>query len=989
MATNDFTNIVDIKINASDAIKQITAYNVAIADNQKALQAMRKEEDADQQAITALTEKITAQKKERAELQKALQNEIKVERAQVDSLKGLRAELSNLTAQYDNLSKAQRNNDAVGGVLQKRIKQITAEIKGAEEATDRYYRNVGNYTNSILSAVGVNGQFASQLVAMGESGASGVIAGMASSVKAFGVACGALLTNPAFLALAGIAGVGATFKLWFDYNKGLAEANRLTREFTGYRGAELDDLRSKIMATADVMGKEYTDVLKSVDVLMAHYHITGAEAMDVINKGFQAGADINGDFLASLVRNTAQMHDLGVITEQLVSLITQTRSGVFTEQGMLALAKGAERLRLMSDQTANAINNLGLNAKQMQKDIESGQITIFEALQSVSAKIKELPANSQVSAEAIKQVFSKLALSASHEMIAGFADMELELDKVVAQTGAYGQLLGEQISTQEELEKATADLFGVTGGGFEEVTMKAKIYATDALVKVVHGIQNTINAVKSLWKAIKGAGEITGVFFGEMALATHNAIKSLSNLGDAFGGLGDMLAGHFEDGFNRIKNAVKNTANGVVNSFSSAFGTISSRWGAISAGIYGDDESTAQDFSDKSKYQQGGGGGGATPTKAGKGGKTGKTAKESIDKEAEKRKRLAEQLAKTAEQARLDAQKAIMRTGEEVNAYYDARIEAIKKQYADLGTLSAEEQTNLNTLIQQINDERAKAIEERTKKEAEQIRADADAYLQMQLNITEKGSEQEMILRLAQLDLQYQAEQEKYQGNAEMLELLHKEHVARQMEIEKEYTDATARAEMARVEAIAGALGSLSGALDKYGKQSKAMAVASKVLAFGQIATSQGVAIAKGIAQAQSVPFPANIGAIATTIASILAGITQAISAVNSAKFATGGYVSGAGTATSDSIHARLSNGESVVNANSTAMFSGLLSSLNMLGGGVPIQAGESSANAQGEEMLARAFARGASALPAPVVGVDEITRVSNRVVNVQEIARV
>lgn len=51
-------------------------------------------------------------------------------------------------------------------------------------------------------------------------------------------------------------------------------------------------------------------------------------------------------------------------------------------------------------------------------------------------------------------------------------------------------------------------------------------------------------------------------------------------------------------------------------------------------------------------------------------------------------------------------------------------------------------------------------------------------------------------------------------------------------------------------------------------------------------------------------------------------------------KFANGGLVSGPGTGTSDSIPARLSNGESVINARSTQMYGGLLSAINVAGGG-------------------------------------------------------
>jgi hypothetical protein len=50
--------------------------------------------------------------------------------------------------------------------------------------------------------------------------------------------------------------------------------------------------------------------------------------------------------------------------------------------------------------------------------------------------------------------------------------------------------------------------------------------------------------------------------------------------------------------------------------------------------------------------------------------------------------------------------------------------------------------------------------------------------------------------------------------------------------------------------------------------------------------------------------------------------------------YADGGYVSGPGSSRSDSIPARLSDGEFVVNARSTAMYGGLLSMINEAGGG-------------------------------------------------------
>ena len=153
----------------------------------------------------------------------------------------------------------------------------------------------------------------------------------------------------------------------------------------------------------------------------------------------------------------------------------------------------------------------------------------------------------------------------------------------------------------------------------------------------------------------------------------------------------------------------------------------------------------------------------------------------------------------------------------------------------------------------------------------------------------------------------------------------------------------------------------------------------AKISALAEIAINTGKAIAAGTAQAQSVPFPGNLIAIATTVATIMANITSAIKTVKSAKFSTGGYVSGPGTSTSDSIPAMLSDGESVNAALPTSMFAPIYSALNQLGGGAPIVAAQSSNQIAGEDMLARAFAKGVSQLDMRV-GVDEITRVSDRV---------
>ena len=181
---------------------------------------------------------------------------------------------------------------------------------------------------------------------------------------------------------------------------------------------------------------------------------------------------------------------------------------------------------------------------------------------------------------------------------------------------------------------------------------------------------------------------------------------------------------------------------------------------------------------------------------------------------------------------------------------------------------------------------------------------------------------------------------------------------------------------MQRYEALATIMGGLGQLMGEFGEENKAAAIASKVLALGEIMISQAVAIANAVKAGSNAITPWQmIAQIATSVTAVTVAMAQAFKSLNSAKFATGGYISGAGTGTSDSIPVRVSNGESIMNANTTAMFGGLLSSLNQLGGGVPIQAQETASSVRGEDMLARAVARGVAMLPNPVVSVEDINR--------------
>lgn len=382
--------------------------------------------------------------------------------------------------------------------------------------------------------------------------------------------------------------------------------------------------------------------------------------------------------------------------------------------------------------------------------------------------------------------------------------------------------------------------------------------------------------------------------------------------------------------------------------------------------------------------------------------------------EQEKQRKAEEDAIKAAEDAMnelitdsVEKQKTMLRTN------YDRQIAEIKERLANESNLTAAAREALNQQIiaieirknrelKAIDDEVAQKKRENDERvAAEQAELDKQKRIKKQQDEIEQAA-LELSIRIEQLygdeEAILQAKLEAKQREIESLHMLEgeseQEFLLRSLQLQNEYTDMQQdianrqeQIEKTKSEKQVKAYNDVMSAMSAMGEHSKALGKLSKVMGLAQIAVDTGKAISAGVAEAiKAGPFPANLAAIATTIATVMANMATAISSIKSAKFATGGLVEGAGSGTSDSIQARLSNGESVITAQATSAFAPLLSAINVMGGGVPISVAQSSAQQMGEDMLARAVARGVANIR-PIVSVEEINRVSSNVEVIENLA--
>lgn len=1039
MVSEDKQQILDIKVKYEDAIYGIIRYKEKI-DQLKAsikdLQQQEKDKTITTNEMKVQTEAINATIKEyqynvRA-LQKEIQNNVRTENEQEGSLKQLRAQLSNATKKYDEMAKAEREG-AKGQALAQHINEITDKLKLAEEETQRYYRNVGNYYNSMMQAADdlqgteffgmdiVNDTEVSNIIKLAQN-----MDGLTDKLKAFGKTAIGLVMNPYFAALAGVVGVGMTFKWFYDYNKGLMEATRLTKEFTGYTGEALETMRNSIEATADTMGKDFRDVLGTADNLMANYHLSGEEAMKVINDGFASGADLSGDMLQKIQQYAPTFHDAGISADQMVAIIQQTRSGIFSDKGLDIIDMASKKIREMSSGTASSLDAIGISSKQVQEDLAKGTKSTFDVIQEVSTKMKNFGADSQQVGDVLKNVFGKQGAQAGIQLIEQLDTMTTDIEEVKKQTGEWGETQLENIKLHKELNTYLSSMFDMSQHGFEEMIEKGKMFGTKILVQIMKGLFNTINYFIDWYNeslllrvAINAIGTNFRLMWNAIKLVCNLAIDAFKRMGFAAKGMLDILEGivtfdlsKAQKGFKEmfdisgtIKEAwhdIKNAGIEIGNTFADGFeNTVNGRLNHLKLANL-DGGATSSEPANGNKGTTPAAKGSTTKTKA-------QIAKEKAEAkaEAERRKKQEKELQaqialiqfKYNEQV-MDAKKRYLAGMYDNEREYNNDLEQLEKNmvarsidaYVAAGQIGAEKAQEMQAKLLDIMikakadlKNQAKEIVDELNKEfedAEKARKDAD--------IMNGGTGEE----------DDTAKLERYKAFLEQKLATTQENVEAQKQLQQELHDTTLQLQadenknkqqklQEQNQMIADYIGAIGDGLSSFFESQdltfhnflKTMLTTYLDAIEKQMTATYVQILATSIAEGGW----AGVASAAAKLVLIKAAFAAAKAAVKG--FSTGGYVQGSGTGTSDSIPARLSNGESVMTAKATSMFSPILSAFNQLGGGVPIVANNGGSNI-GMDMLAAAVARGYQMAPQPVVSVEEINRTQRRVQTIENIGR-
>lgn len=444
------------------------------------------------------------------------------------------------------LAKAINQVDLTSDRASDEIEEYSQKIEENNKVIKQAKSESESLVDSMADLFGINTNVGRSFEGLSQNAGGNFFDGMGIKVKALGKTLMGLLNNPYVLAFLGIAGTIAAAKWWYDYNKGLVAATKLTKDFTGASGDDLKRYRNEVQAIADTYDKDFKETIISTNALAKQFGISFDEALKLIKDGFVSGADANGEFLENVKEYPAYFKEAGLSASEFIAITTQANTaGIYSDKAIDVIKEGNLRIREMTTATAEALDNIGISSAKVREDLENGSKTTFDIMQEVSAKLAEFPESSAAVGTALADIFGGPGEDAGLQYILMLKDIETNMDSVKAKAGKLAELQEEQLQSEIELQNAISALFDFTGGTFEEITTKAKTFFNEGLTVVIKGVIDLVNYFIDLYN---NSALVRGIW---MVISTNFKIslKAIGNLFEYFinvvKGAGHALQGAF------------------------------------------------------------------------------------------------------------------------------------------------------------------------------------------------------------------------------------------------------------------------------------------------------------------------------------------------------------------------------------------------------------------------------------------------------------
>lgn len=992
--------ILNIEVKYEDGIKEIARLKQSILElqnEQKNLQNTQKNLDTSTEqgaqmykeynkSISAAKVAIDQQKQSVLALEKEIKNNIKIEKEQEGSINSMRASLSNLKSEYAALSAADRENIKIGGEKLTQMSELNEELKVLEKAYGDHQREVGNYALAgkelkkelknlklemiALTAEGKHNSEEYRNIQAEAQKLEGILKRKNQTV--------AQITNT----MTGLTGAYGMYKV--------------AAVAAGYETEKLDKTMAKltIVLTALSSWEAINKMLTSSTIGMKSYD-AATKAATVVQKLFTTSVNTTSSSF-KLLRGAIIATGIGALIVAVGYLVSNLDKLTVLFSKSAKAAKDAEVANAAYERqvqkTATAISYY-TNKRQLEMDELSNksrkQILQMQIDGATEEQINKKKLENEKAIRAIQDELSNDIIENKNDEIDKLRESIIEKEK---EKKTYKEGSKEYKKAAEELEKLTQNMLALDAAVLkEQQSIKNNAITNEEAAQKM--ADDSKKAEKEKSDSAKKAAQDRAKTAQEIKQKELEAIRQLED--SALSLIKDNQTKEIEQNnlsFSRQIEDLKKRLTTEKNLTKTAKETINKTITNLQI------QQNNQLAEINKKYSE-----------------------EELNRQIEletKRIDLMLSAAKKGSEDYFNLQKEKLQNSEDeeiraleksikANEAFYAKLAELAENEAGVnhGNIGADADVTAEILMQEEIERQKTLITKKYQTERENIDKESTAKILADQKQAIENDFNEKLLKLGEdeaaklqlkLDTEIAYQQQLVEMDAATKEALFDSNSAyeaaviesrgRIVDAEKAVQAASAQTLQNQLSATSGFADAISGIMTSLGEDNEKYAGFQKALALFNIAINTATAISGAISAATpGDPYTVAIR-IAAAIAAAIAGTAAALSSAKGAKqpkapkFAQGGTVEGAGSGTSDSITAQLSSGESVMTALATQMFAPIFSSLNQIGGGVPIQAVQSSQQVMGEDMLARAMAKGMSSMPNPIVSVQEINNVNNRV---------
>jgi phage-related minor tail protein len=276
------------------------------------------------------------------------------------------------------------------------------------------------------------------------------------------------------------------------------------KNMDGLSNADLEMISGEAMHLAQVMGSDVNEVSKTAGIMMKQFGISGAEAMDLIAKGYQNGMDYAGDYQDTLSEYSVYFKSMGFGAEDMFNI----------------LAEGAEKGAFNLDKVGDAMKEFGIRSKD-------GSDTSKEAFKALGMDADKLTATFAKGGEEAKKAYAQVVTELSkvedqakrNEIgVALFGTQYEDMEKdVIASTGTIVDHMKNVEGASMEVAQNNKTFSQEMQGAWNQIAVALKPVGDalkNAILKVMPHIITAVQNVSTAFQGLSPTMQTVVLAFG-------------------------------------------------------------------------------------------------------------------------------------------------------------------------------------------------------------------------------------------------------------------------------------------------------------------------------------------------------------------------------------------------------------------------------------------------------------------------------------------